>query len=295
MRRRLPVVVLALIAASLAGCAPAATAPDPPTPSATPATATPAPPTDAELDALVRVRVLFGHQSIGMSILDAVPALFARAGMPAPQIADVAWPQVRDTADPAFAHAWIGANGDPLGKIDDFASIFDRPLADSVDIALMKLGAVDITATTDIRAVFEAYSTTMDRLAREHPGTVFVYATVTLTTQGDEGRPVAASEVGAPPATPPGTGTDNARREQYNALVRERYGDTGRLFDIADLESRLPDGRVLAAEQDGVRYRVMNPAVSSDGLHLNAAGASALATALLDLLGPVAERLVAAR
>jgi hypothetical protein len=240
------------------------------------------PATKTELEAVARSRVLFGHQSIGMSLLDAFPSIFQAASVPVPTIANTEWPQARDTkTEPVIAQAWIGKNGDPKGKIRDFAAIFDKPIGATLEVALMKLGAVDFDVSTDIQAVFRDYTSTMDRLEAAHPDTVFLHSTATLTTQGDEWSPTSVDALG----TIRDAVTDNAQRERYNALVRTRYGDSGLLFDIADLESQVGDGKVAAAGGDGPLYRVMNPTMSSDGLHLNPEGAQRIANALLHLMG----------
>ncbi|SER91230.1 hypothetical protein SAMN05443377_1184 [Propionibacterium cyclohexanicum] len=255
-------------------------------------TATPTPPPQASagqptregLDAITDTRVVFGHQSIGMNILSAMPAVFSTFGLQAPQVASVDWPAARDTDSPVFAEIWVGTNGDPLGKISDFAAKIDaatHPYA----IAFMKIGPLDITASTDVSAVFESYTSTMDALAQKHPQTTFVYTTVGLMTEEAGWSGVAASQVGVPATA---GGSDNARREQYNALIRERFAASGRLFDVAQLQSELPDGRIATKPVDGVAVRVMNPAFSDDSLHLNAAGSQHLAAGMLAVIGRVA-------
>lgn len=239
------------------------------------------PVTKGELEPLLHVRFLFGHQSIGMSLLDATPAIFEGVGLVPPKVANTEWPEVRDTTtDPVFAQAWIGANGNPIGKIVDFAAQFDKPNGNTYDIALMKLGAADFSSSSDVVEVFDTYTSTMERLERAHQNTIFLYSTATLTTEGDDWTSIDESQLGnlAEP------GTDNALREKYNDMIRERYASSGRLFDIADLEAQIGHGQVSAQAQDGMYYRVMNPKLSSDGLHLTTAGAEEIATSLMRLL-----------
>lgn len=293
-RRLVLVLALATLVAALVATAAYLFRPTPtqqgivsPTSSATtpPAGSSSENPSRAELEAVLRSRVLFGHQSIGMNILDAVAGVYTDAGLSAPTIADRSWPQARDTTDPVLAHSYIGTNGDPEGKIRDFASLFGQAGGASYDIAFMKIGPVDIHASTDIQAIFDAYASTIQSLEKAYPRTTFLYTTVALTTEESGWTPVAASQVGVPASA---GDSDNARREQYNALVRDRFASTGRLFDLAELESELPDGTIATKTVDGVPSRVMNPAFSDDGLHLNAAGAKHLANGMLAVVGRVA-------
>lgn len=250
----------------------------------TPADSSAEQPSREGLEAIKDSRIVFGHQSIGMNILQAMPTVFSSFGLQAPEVASVDWPQARDTADPVFAEIWVGTNGDALGKISDFASQINSA-SHPYDIAFMKIGPVDITANTDIQAIFDAYASTMDSLAKAHPGTTFLYTTAALMSEESGWSGVEATQIGVPSTA---GDSDNARREQYNALVRQRFGSTGRLFDLAQLESELPDGTIAAKTVDGVPTRVMNPAFTDDSLHLNSTGAQHLATAMLGLLGRVA-------
>jgi hypothetical protein len=43
-------------------------------------------------------------------------------------------------------------------------------------------------------------------------------------------------------------------RERYNTLVRERYGASGRLFDIARVESTTPSAERTTGEYEGRSY-----------------------------------------
>jgi hypothetical protein len=66
-------------------------------------------------------------------------------------------------------------------------------------------------------------------------------------------------------------------REQFNALVRQTYGGTEAVFDLAKVESTRPDGS--AETFNGVRALVAS--YSSDDGHLNATGADVVAKALV--------------
>ena len=223
----------------------------------------------AELTAAAGQRVFLGHMSIGWNLLDGLKALYADKGVPEPEVVQVALdapPPELTAGQGAIVHAEIGANGDPLGKIASFDTVMRGGMADAVDVALVKLCFTDITAGTDVEAVFATYSATLDGLERDYPDVRFLPTTVPLT------------------AAPSGIkqhlkvlvrGDDNAARERYNALVRDAYGDDD-LFDIAAAEGPAADGVRTASLATGW--------ADGDREHLNQAGSAMLAARFLDVL-----------
>ncbi|HSN43537.1 MAG TPA: hypothetical protein VLR88_05715, partial [Propionibacteriaceae bacterium] len=70
-------------------------------------------------------------------------------------------------SEPVLAHAHVGTNGDPLGRINDFDARLRGGLGDQVDVAAMRLRDLDITAATDVSAVFARYRDTMAAQERD--------------------------------------------------------------------------------------------------------------------------------
>ncbi|MFE7228060.1 hypothetical protein ACFU7D_24920 [Nocardioides sp. NPDC057577] len=228
-------------------------------------------PTDDELRAVGETKVLFGHQSVGADILDGVARVYAGASVAAPVIADVS--SGEDAPDGTLMHACLGVNGEPLSKFAAFAEMLDTPVAEGVDVALMKLCYVDITASTDVQAVFDAYTSMMADLEAAHPDVRFLYTTVPLTADRGWKSKVRALLGGDDRMGP----ADNVARERYNTMVREKYAASGRLVDIAAVESAGTDER----SQDGHTYHVLNQSLTLDRGHLNEAGSEAVAAELL--------------
>ncbi|MDH2414810.1 hypothetical protein [Nocardioides sp. CER19] len=227
-------------------------------------------PTATELQTVARTKILFGHQSVGANLLGALPDVYRQAHLPAPLIVET-----RDVATSArgfIAHAYVGRNGDPLGKLADFSRLVDGPLGDDVDVALVKFCYADIVAGTDVRAVFDAYTSTMADLAARHPDVRFLYTTAPLTAD----RNVKA-KIKAVLGRDDGMGPDDNRaRQRYNELIREEYGMSGRLFDIAAVESTMQATPTRRGDGDGTYY-VLNDNLRSDRGHLNEQGAEAAA------------------
>ncbi|MDR7253095.1 hypothetical protein J2X46_002080 [Nocardioides sp. BE266] len=222
-----------------------------------------------ELTAAAGERVFIGHMSVGWNLLDGLQSLYDEEGVPAPEIVQVAVsdppPQLPD-GQGAIVHAEIGVNGDPLGKIANFDATMRDGMADTVDVAMVKLCFTDITAKTDVDAVFAAYSETMDALERDFPDVRFLHTTVPLTAAPSGIKQHLKVVV---------RGDDNAARERYNALVRQAYGDDD-LFDIAAAEGTAADGVRTASLATGW--------ADGDREHLNQAGSAMLAARFLDVL-----------
>lgn len=223
----------------------------------------------AELAAAAGQRVFIGHMSIGWNMLGGLERLYAEKGVEEAEVVQVAVDDpVPDlpAGQGAVVHAEVGVNGDPLGKLANFDTVMRSGMADEVDVAMVKLCFTDVTAETDVDAVFAAYRKTLDALERDYPDVRFLHATVPVT------------------AAPSGIkqhlkvllrGDDNDARDRFNDLVREAYADDD-LFDIAAVESTAADGTRLATLAPGW--------ADADRQHLNPAGSAVLAARFLRLI-----------
>lgn len=222
-------------------------------------------------------RVFFGHQSVGGNIL---------AGIAELQQADARLGLRLVTADapaslegPFFAHAKIGANGEPVGKTDAFAALLDGPLRGKVDVAFHKYCYVDITASTNDAALFDTYRRTMARLAADHPGVTFLHVTVPLVEVQAGPKAFVKKLLGRMPDHY----ADNIARERFNDRMRAEYAQRG-LFDLAAIESTHDNGSRETIEFQGARSFALVPAYSADGAHLNPRGRRFVAGQLLAFL-----------
>ncbi len=227
-------------------------------------------------------RVFFGHQSVGANLLDGVAAVYAAEGMTAPAITSD--PTAVGTASGGvLAHAYIGENTKPLDKIADFDSKLRSGLAENVGIAAMKLCYVDFTDSTDVEALFSQYQKTMAALEQDFPDVTFLYITTPLTTEASGWKASVKGLLGRPDPV----AADNVVRERYNQLVRDTYGHTGRLFDLAAIESTAPDGSRVSGEYQGSTYYALAPEYAADPGHLNATGSQVAAAKFLALVAHV--------
>lgn len=238
--------------------------------------------TTQQLTTAANVRVFFGHQSVGSNIVAGVRDIYEAAGTPPAPIIETNRPP--EQTGPFFAHAPIGVNGDPEGKVRAFESDLRGGLGEHIDVALMKFCYVDFSLETDVNALFADYASSMARLEREYPHVKFLYSTAPLTTV-DRGLRAWLKEL-------LGRGSQdealNAVRERYNALVRAKYASTGRLFDIAAIESTDPAGDRVGGTTGGDRFEELYGPYASDQGHLNALGSGLAASALVSLIATTA-------
>ncbi len=200
---------------------------------------------DRALQSVAATRVVFGHQSVGWNILDGMERLYSTRGVPAPRMVDGA--AALPLTGRGFAQEEIGVNGDPRSKFTAFAVALDS--GRSVDVAVMKLCFVDIVAGADVNGIFTAYRRMIEDLSARHPEVTFVHMTVPLTTND------AAS---------------NTARQRYNQLIRAEY--SGRVFDLARIESTRPNGSRVTGVNSGTRYYALYRGYAADDGHLNARG-----------------------
>lgn len=264
-------VILAVVAVSLVALTGTYTLMRLSSPSAAPyepPTATP-----EVLNAVGDARVLFAHQSVGGNILSGVPAVYARHGLSAPEFVELSEATPADN----LVHLRIGENGDPLGKIEAFDSLIRGGLGDDLDVAVLKLCYQDVRGGADVNAVFSAYRDTLAQLEQDYPDVTFVAATVPLQVKRGPLGVVKAwvgkgDHLGA---------EHNAAREELNGLLRAEYADTGRLFDVASIESTTEGGDRVTGRHRGEVYFALDKGYAADPGHLNAAGSAVAAEGFL--------------
>ena len=214
--------------------------------------------------AVARRRVYFGHQSVGRDIIAGLEALNAEHGLGL-RFAQTRTPSL--LAGPAFVDFLAGENTRPVTKNRALLEQLDaRELPDDA-IVMLKYCYVDIAEGTDVRRLLHDYRQTVELIHRRHPDVTVVHVTVPLTSNESVMKWRLKKVLGRP--TLRGA---NARRNEYNALLRATLAGREPLFDLA------------AVEGDGV----LEGSFTHDGGHLNAAGARAAAAALLDVLGAIA-------
>jgi hypothetical protein len=231
--------------------------------------------TRRDLQVLSERSIFFGHQSVGMNLLEGVRELAAREGV-ALRIQER--PVGTGLPPGTLAHAGIAENGDPLRKLRSF----DAALAQGAgpNLALMKLCFVDVGAETDVSSLLREYEATLRRLKARHPHTTFVHVTTPLTIVQGGLKALLKWFLDRPPYG----FLENVRREELNELMRRSYGGREPLFDLARVESTAPDGTPETGRWEGRATPALVSAYTDDGGHLNKVGRERAARALLAVL-----------
>ena len=247
--------------------------------------------TTANLTAVARTRMFFGHQSVGMNVLDAVPVVYADHGVSAPPIE-----QGRAEAGPNggfIAHKSIDEGVIDAGKtaLEEFDRTIRAGMGRQIDVALMNFCWGDVFNNTDVDALFARYRNTMAALERDFPNVTFIHVTVPLTTEPGahvvtELKTWVKTLLGRPDLFDQRA---NVARERLNALIRGEYA--GRyLFDLAAIESTKPDGTRVSGSYDDQGYFALYDGYASDMAFLNAVGAKIAATAFLEAIAQASRK-----
>lgn len=225
-------------------------------------------------------KIFFGHQSVGADILNGIKELAAVDSTLALRVVRSAEPA--SISGSALVESPIGTNGDPSSKAKGFAAALARGLGSDPGaggVAMYKYCYLDFDASTDVPKVFREYREGIDRLKAANPGLTIVHITVPLTSGEAPARALIKRILGKPTVL-----DANAKRNEFNALLRQTYGSRESLFDLAALESTLSDGsRSFAARGADTVYTLASE-YTDDGGHLNARGRRHVAVPFLGLL-----------
>jgi lysophospholipase L1-like esterase len=146
-------------------------------------------------------------------------------------------------------------------------------------IALFKFCYVDIDAATDVPKMFAAYREGVNALKAKYPSLNIVPVTVPLTTVEPAAKAWLKGLLGRTT-----TRDINAKRNQFNTLLRETYAGTGPVFDLAEVESVHRDGSRSYFTRGNEKIYTLAPEFTADGGHLNEMGRRVAAERLLSLL-----------
>lgn len=233
--------------------------------------------TKAELQTLAQRRVFFGHQSVGVNVMEGLSRLATQNGVPL-QIAEV---QAKAGVPAAtFGHTFVAENGDPRRKLKSFEEAFESGAAAQAELALVKFCYVDFGVDTDAAALFADYQASMARLRARHPDVTFVHVTVPINGLATDLKSRVKRLLGRPSWEL----AANARRDDFNNLLRQVYQGKEPIFDLARVEAERPDGTLETADFQGRAVPVLRGGYTHDGGHLNAEGQERAARELVSVL-----------
>lgn len=215
----------------------------------------------ADLIKLREKRIVFAHQSVGNDILEGVRTIASQQGTA------LAVTEARNAPQDwkGIAHFKVGSNGDPQGKIADFAGAMDSGAFAAADVAMLKLCYIDFDdGANDPARLAQSYTDTFERLQAKFPGTHFVAATAPLTTIQTGPKAWVKKLLGR---TPSGY-EENYRRHVFNEHLRRRFGADS-LFDIARIEAGVAAVGAGTFEFNSQQVEALRPGLTYDGGHLD--------------------------
>jgi hypothetical protein len=234
----------------------------------------------SDLRVVAKTQVYFGHQSVGLNMLDGLRQIATEEEVDDIQIVELDREHAVSAA--FFAHSAVGKNGDPRSKIDEFATKIRgmrETLPAGPDVAFMKFCYVDFAPDTDVDDLFAYYRSTMSRLGKEHPHVRFLHTTVPLMARTLRVKDRIRLLLGMPVWVDDA----NIKRHEFNLLIQQTYDDD-RIIDIAGQESTKPDGTRQRFTRNGRTYYSLNPAYTTDGGHLNQAGKRKVAAEMVRVI-----------
>jgi hypothetical protein len=231
------------------------------------------------LDTVVSRKLFFGHQSVGLNIIDGLKDIGATAGIAMPPIVKAR--SGGDISGAGFYHSEVGKNLDPMSKLNDFDSILRGGVGNAVDAAFLKFCYVDFDANTDVEALFSAYRDTMARLKADFPKLIIVHFTAPLMIE-ERGLKARIKRLIGRKIN---SDADNAAREAYNRKLRAEYASKAPVFDLALVEASDSNGSATLHVGGDGQYYALRAEYSDDGGHLNAVGRKRAASWLAAELG----------
>jgi hypothetical protein len=220
-------------------------------------------PTAEQWHTLSTRNIYFGHQSVGRNILEGIRELAAKEPEPAVKIIS----GLDQVAGTGLHESNIGVNGDPDSKIRDFSSFVASSRPAEHSILMFKFCYIDMTAGTDVQALFRKYREAVESLRMQYPNRTVVHITMPLTITESTPAYLARKILGRDTQR-----SLNIKRNQYNELLRAEYGGKAPIFDLATVESTRPNGsRSYFLENNSPIYTLATE-WSADGAHLNEAG-----------------------
>jgi len=229
------------------------------------------------LENVKRVRIFFGHQSVGSNILSGIKEIENQSG--GAKINFIEKGKGNIPADGFFAHGKIGKNESPESKCEAVKNILRSGLGNHVDVVLFKFCFIDIRRKDDEKAILGAYKDTLAMLRSEFPGVKFIPITVPLTVNEKSWKYMIKKILKME------TEKDhNNKRNEFNRLLKETFKGEA-IFDLAEIESRRENGSREEFKLGENTYYSLVPEYSSDGSHLNDYGSKMVGKELILFLG----------
>jgi hypothetical protein len=221
--------------------------------------------------------IYFGHQSVGWNIISGIEKWEEGAGI---KLLKRESRDFTEIADASFIHFAVGKNADPKAKIDDFVSLVGTIPKAAESIAFFKFCYVDIIASTNTAELFDYYKERMHHLKNEYPNINIVLMTVPLTGIQKGWKSMVKKLLSKVPYGY----IENLKRSEFNKMIMEEFSGVFPIFDLARIESTLPDGTIEKFSYKEAEHPCVPDFYTSDMGHLNDYGAKVVSYNLLAFL-----------
>ncbi len=227
---------------------------------------------------LAQKKIFFGHQSVGIDLMNGIADVMAENPHIGLTILDKA-PQGELTGG-ALTHTRVGKNRQPETKIAGFINVVDQQMEGRLDAAFLKFCYVDAKKGTDVVGLFAKYQQAVQELQAKYPDLKIIHFTMPLKVQEITWKTKVKSLLGRDVWEL----ADNIKRNEFNALLLDAYAGKELVFDIAAYEASTVSGEAEVFKNKGEPYYALRSEYSSDGGHLNTMGRKIIAEQLLIFL-----------
>lgn len=238
---------------------------------------------EQHLSGLAAMRAFFGHQSLGNNILQGIRELMHSDPRLRIRIVRSAAPHT--VPGPALVEFELGQNGDARSKDEAFSAVVEKGMGLPGTVAMYKYCYADIDSSTDVQRLFQGYRQIISALQAKYPCLAIVHITVPLTVVEPAAKAWINNRLGRVTAR-----NLNAKRNQFNDLLRHAYADAEPIFDLAEVESTYRDGSRCFFMRGTEKIYALAPEFTSDGRHLDEVGRRVAAERLLEILSSSAVR-----
>jgi hypothetical protein len=222
------------------------------------------------LELISTQKIYFGHQSVGYDLLSGMEQWEEETGV---RINKVETRDFSKTEGATLVHFRVGENRDPYSKIEDFAAMVQQIPKDEPSLAFFKFCYIDFQPSADVDAIFRAYKEKMLALRDSSGNCRIVLCTVPVTAIQKGPKALAKKILGMPLIH----ARENIKRGAFSERIRAEMSDEFPVFDLARVESTLPDGTTQTYKYQGKRYPRLPNSYTRDRGHLNPDGAKIVA------------------
>lgn len=230
--------------------------------------------------------IIFLHHSVGGNILNGLRVLAEESGVGI-KIQTVRNEPIASEKELTSIKKIIditgGKNGQPKTKVDSFVEQIKNLNSNiAPDIVFMKFCYVDFNPYTNVDELFSYYKQKIETLKNERADIKLAHFTVPLFEQPNSIKDKINRFLGRQVWED----STNIKRAEFNNLLFEAFSEDP-IFDIARIESTLPDGTRSSFEKDGNTYYSLASEYTDDGGHLNAFGQRRAAIEIAEFLAKI--------